>query len=571
MKHLNQYTSLGDALFEKLTTHPQHLGLIEANRDKETQRLTYQDIHSQAIHVAKTLQYNQIHAGDHVAIIMTNQARWNISAIGVLYAGGVLVPIDYKLSALEQIELIEHSDAKIVILEFYLFKRIKDAQLLERLNGLKMIVSEAPLKFELQPPSHQRWDQNTDHLPFEMIHRRPEDTATVVYSSGTFGTPKGCMMTHQNYLSQAHALSELFPVDQRHTYFSFIPTNHAIDFMCGFFMPLVNQSKTVHQRTLRPEFIAPTIAKYQVTHMALVPLLLNNLRKKLQSQFDGLPFFKSLFLKMCIAINRFFTQRRPNYAVSKILLAPVHKKFGNSLQYIFVGGAFTDPDLAQFFYDLGFSASIGYGLTEAGTVVSVNDLEPFTTTAGKPLAITNVEIRNSTAVLGGCHGDIWVSGPTVMKGYFKNDELTQSTIIDGWLDTGDIGILSNDGYLDIVGRKKNMIVTSGGKNIYPEELEKVFSDLNFEAYCVFAGSYLFPEDQDIRDQLVLVAQLSQHQNATLALPDIQKQNQLLPEHKRIQHVIFWPEDFPQTATMKIKRPALARRIQESEVCQLRAL
>lgn len=558
MINLNTYTCLSEAFEHTLMEHPNATGLIEVNRETKIVELSYQKIHQKAVHVSKLLQQQEFNEGDRCALIMTNQSKWNLSGIGVFYAGGVLVPLDYKLGAMEQVKLLLHAKVHSLIIEFPLWFRMIKENLIDQLAHIHIFVTEVPDDKDIG--FAKVWEQDTDHLEFQMKHRNKDDIATIVYSSGTYGRAKGCMLTHNNYLSQGQALAEMYPVDETHTYFSFIPTNHAIDFMCGFFLPIVNGSKTVHQRTLRPEFIASTINQYQVTHMALVPMLLKNLQIKLQDQFNQLPKLKSLFLHSMIGLNRILTKNKPRYGLSKKLLAPVHKKFGNTLQYIFVGGAFTEPELAQFFYNLGFSVAIGYGLTEAGTVVAVNDLAPFTAdTVGKPLPITKVKLKDSETVAGGSKGEIMVSGPTVMKGYFEDDDLTSETIKEGWLSTGDIGVMTNTGYLKIVGRKKNMIVTSGGKNIYPEDVEHQFQHIGLEEYCVFAGSYLWG-DSSYHDDLILVVRPKENTSYESIKPAIVDTNQKLADYKRIAHVLVWPDEFPKTATFKIKRPLLAQNI-----------
>lgn len=553
--NLEQATSLGQALEHALLENPQNIGLLEYNRERLSEKLTYREIYDGAVHVCRLLQHQGLTSSRHCGIIMSNQSKWNISAIGVFFAGAVLVPIDYKLGPVEQASLIQHAQLHTLIIEYPIWMRMIKEGIDTQLKDVVVIVTEAPKN---QNIAHGlSWDTATDSFEHNIIHPGPTDTATIVYSSGTFGKAKGCMLTHQNYISQASALAKLFPVDQRHTYFSFIPTNHAIDFMCGFFLPLVSQSKTVHQRTLRPEFIASTIKDASVTHMALVPLLLKNLYVKISSQIDELSWPKKIFIRSMKALNALMTKHRPRYKLSRLLLYPIHKKFGGHLQYIFVGGAFADQEIIQYFYDLGFSVSVGYGLTEAGTVLSVNDFKPFKShTVGPPLPITKLEIRNvqPTGI-----GEVWAHGPTVMKGYYQDDELTSQTVQDGWLQTGDLGYFE-DGHLILKGRHKNMIVTSGGKNVYPEDIEPYFQKTPLEEYCVLAGNFLFSEQEDLRDQLFLVARPEPAQDMDKCISHIQQANRELPEYKRLSGVVLWDRDFPKTATMKVKRPLLAQEI-----------
>ena len=193
-----------------------------------------------------------------------------------------------------------------------------------------------------------------------------------------------------------------------------------------------------------------------------------------------------------------------------MLLPQVHKAFGGELRAMFVGGAFTEPATLQFFYDLGIPVANGYGLTEAGTVITLNDFNPFRAdTVGKPLP--GMEVRIVDPGPDGI-GEVAARGPTIMSHYLDDPELTAETIVDGWLMTGDLGRLDRDGHLQLFGRKKNMIVTAEGKNIYPEDIENVFEGLPVKEFCVFAANYLWPAHTMVGEQLVLVVRLDPGQS-----------------------------------------------------------
>jgi long-chain acyl-CoA synthetase len=242
--------------------------------------------------------------------------------------------------------------------------------------------------------------------------------------------------------------------------------------------------------------------------------------------------------------------------VSRRLLPQVHQAFGGQLLAVFTGGAFMEPSTSQFFYDLGIPVVNGYGLTEAGTVLTVNDLKPFRAdTVGKPLP--GVELRVLSPNQEGI-GEIAAHSKTVMSHYLDDAELTVETIVDGWLLTGDLGRFDNREHLQLFGRKKNMIVTEGGKNIYPEDIETVFDGLPVKEYCVFAANYVWPQKELGREMLVVALRLEQNQrfDSTL-LHEITSRNRRLPDFKRVGGYVIWEKDFPRTASMKIKRQALA--------------
>jgi long-chain acyl-CoA synthetase len=237
----------------------------------------------------------------------------------------------------------------------------------------------------------------------------------------------------------------------------------------------------------------------------------------------------------------------------------VHKAFGGELRALIVGGAFTDPSTLQFFYDLGIPVACGYGLTEACTAVTLNDLKPFRAdTVGKPLPETEVRILNPD---GEGIGEVAVRSRAVMSHYLDDPEETARTIVEGWLLTGDLGRFEEHGHLQLFGRKKNMIVTEGGKNIYPEDIESVFDGLPVKEFCVFAANYLWPQKTLGKEILVLVVRLEQNQEFDEKLEEeIVTRNRRLADFKRIGGYLLWEKDFPRTASLKIKRGELAAEI-----------
>ena len=318
----------------------------------------------------------------------------------------------------------------------------------------------------------------------------------------------------------------------------------------------------VHLRTLRPEFVRDAFVRYRITYVALVPMIVKNLERGLRAKFDELPSWKRAILNTMIATNRMLTRRRPNVKLSRMLLSSVHRGFGGEVLALFTGGAFMEPSTMQFFYDLGIPVVNGYGLTEAGTALTLNDLKPFRAdTVGKPLP--GVELRILSPDADGV-GEVAVSSKTVMSHYLDDPELTLETIVDGWLLTGDLGRFESGGHLQLVGRKKNMIVTEGGKNIYPEDIETVFDGLAVKEYAVFAANYVWPKKGLGHENLILVLRLEQNQKVDGKLrEEIAVRNRRLPDFKRVGGYLIWDKDFSRTASLKIKRQVLAEEIGKS--------
>ncbi|MGH9681336.1 MAG: class I adenylate-forming enzyme family protein, partial [Candidatus Acidiferrales bacterium] len=336
-------------------------------------------------------------------------------------------------------------------------------------------------------------------------------------------------------------------------------TNHAIDFMGGFLMPFTGGGAVIHLRTLRPEFIREAFTRYKITYMAVVPLILKNLQRGLKEKFVALPSGKRRALDLMIQLNRAFTKQRPRLWLSRMLLKEIHRAFGGELRALLVGGAFTEPALIEFFHDLGIPIYNGYGCTEACTAITLNDLKPFRPeTVGRP--VRGMEIRVVAPDADGI-GEVAVRSKTVMSRYLDEPELTAETLVDGWLMTGDLGRVNTEGHLQLFGRKKNMIVTAEGKNIYPEDIENTYEGIPVKEFCVFAANYIWPRREMTAEQLVLVIRLEPGRSMDDALRnEMARRNGLLLNYKRISGYLVWERDFPRNAAMKIRRAALGEEI-----------
>src|SRR6266705_3519141 len=284
MLDLRQYASLGAALKDALERWPNETCLIEADRDREKVRLTYSDFKEMAQPLCRALEDADFKAGDRPAITQS--------------------PGFAKLA----VEIV--------------------------------LVTEAPAGADLR--GAYRWEEFRRKGEPRLVARQREDTACIVYSSGTGGRPKGCVLTHDSYLEQCTSLTAWYPFWPGVRYLSILPTNHAIDFMVGFIGPFVCGACVVHLRTLRPEFVRDAFVRYRITYVSLVPLVLKNLERGIKSNFDSLPRLKRFVLDRMIALNKLLTRNQPNVPLSRKLLAQVQKAFGGQLLALFTGGAFMD-------------------------------------------------------------------------------------------------------------------------------------------------------------------------------------------------------------------------------------
>lgn len=555
MLELSRIDCLGDALRDAMLTYKSRIALYEADRNRENARFSYHELLREAERVTTRLQEAGVEAGDRVAILMSNQSRWVMSSHGVLYAGGVIVPLDYKLTAKEQLALIAHAQPKVLITEYGIWRSLVAADA-QKLEGVLVMLTEAKPGAELGQAT--RWEAPA-RGQFRHVSRKREDLCSIVYSSGTGGTPKGCMLTHDNYLEQAQGLGRIYSMELDDVYFSVLPTNHAIDFVVGTILPFFFGAAVAHQRTLRPEYLADTMKRYRVTHTALVPRILKNLRTRMEEQIEERPEWQRTALHALTQLNDAATMRAPKPWLSRTLLKPIHDRFGGRLRLIFAGGAFVDPDLANYFYRLGIPVVIGYGLTETVAVSTVNDLKPYRPdTVGTPVPGVELQIRDADA---SGVGEVWLRGRTIMQGYFKNPEATREALVDGWFRTGDLGSVDVSGHLKLVGRTKNLIVTDGGKNIYPEDIEAVFESVPCEELCVFAERYVWKQ-RELRDEgLCCVIRLKPGVSLEDTVAAVSTANRKLADFKRVSSYAVVSAEFPRTASMKIKRAELATQVQ----------
>lgn len=553
---VSRIASLGELLRDAMRTYKSNLAMIEANRHREVRRLTYADVLVEAETLAVALQ-RHLAPGERCAILMSNQSRWAIGAMAGLFSGAVLVPLDYKLAAKDQLALLAHAGPRVLLVEYPVYLELRK-DLEEAPNPVQLFVSDVPGK-TLLGAGAVRFPEGDLAIANRCDHRRRtrEDLACVVYTSGTGGQAKGCMLTHNAYLEQAQSLGRLFPMDETDRYLSVLPTNHAIDFMCSMVIPYLYGATVVYQRTLRAEFLVSTMKRYRVTHTALVPRILKALRDGITEQIEALAEWKQTLLKGLIEINELATMATPNHILSRTILYPVQQRFGGRLRMIIAGGAYVDPELARFFYRLGWPVVIGYGLTESCVVLTVNDLSPFRPdTVGRPVAGVELEVRD--AGKDGV-GEIYASGPSIMTGYLNAPEATEEVLVGGWLRTGDLGWIDRAGHLHIRGRAKNMIVTDGGKNVYPEDVEAALGEIVCEELCVLAESFVWPASFGLEGaRLTAVVRPKQGQGIAEVRAALVACNQSLQDYKRLGSFVICTEAFPVTASMKVKRAELAQ-------------
>ena len=557
---LETRAGLGDLLDHAGRAWAGEVCLIESDRERETERLTYAEVRRRALALAGGLEAAGFAPGERAAVLASNQSKWHVSAFAVFLRGGVLVPLDFLATPAEQLALLEHARPAVLFVEAHLWRALAATDGFQSQSRRRVLVLGAPPGEELPAApavTVSRWEDCRDErFDAPPRRRRPDDLASIVYSSGTGGRPKGCQLTHGNYLAQLGSLVELHPLAPGHRYLSILPTNHAIDFMVGFIGPYACGAAVVHLRTLRPEWVRDALRRYRVTHVSLVPAHLAGLEGVVRRRIEDLPAARRALFRGLEALTVLLSRGRPRPRIARRLLRPVHRGLGGRLEAVFVGGAPCDPSTLRFFHRLGIPVANGYGLTEACTAVTLDRLDPpRPETVGRPLP--GVELRIVEPDRDGV-GEVAVRGATVMRGYLDEPALTAEALVDGWLMTGDLGRL-DDGHLELRGRRKNMIVTAGGKNVYPEDVEIALEGIGTIEHCVFAAHFLWPS-RGADERLVLVARPAEDGDEDILLAALTETNRRLPPHQRLAGVLPWTTAFPRTASMKLRRAALAEEI-----------
>lgn len=527
---------LGAAFERACEQHADRIAVVELDRGVETLRYTYGELGAEARRFAALLADAGFTTSDRLAIVLPNQARWIASAIGALWAGGALVPIDARLFAQEQATLIAYVRPRALVTTR------------ERYEALRAELSRDVRVFLVDEAS---WS-----APAEPRARRARDgTATIVFSSGTGGgAPKGCVLSDDVYLGQARMLGAAFRVGVTDRYLSVLPTSHTTDFTMGFVLPLLFGASIVYEKTPRPEALSHAMRTYGVTYTALVPRLLRHFETKMRPMLAAVPDIE----RRIEALRD--EPLRPG-ALPDWLAAIVEPIFGARLRLVLAGGAFVDPRLAEFFADVGVRIGVGYGLTEAGAVVAVGDPRaPHFDGAYVLLPGVEAEVREAGP---DGFGAIWVRTPSLMRSYYRAPELTGRTLVDGWLFTGDVGRLDDTGRLVLVGRAKNMIVTEGGKNVYPEDVEGAFAALEGCAeLCVLAERYIWPQHDLQNERLIVVVRPTSE--AARFVAELERRNRALPAYKRVGGYLVWPRPFPTTGSLKPRRDRLAAELRAAD-------
>ncbi len=493
-----------------------------------------------------------------LAIVGDNRPEWAISFLAAATTGIVCGPIDRDLRETEVYHILYLSGAQAIVvdnkhIEMILEIRRKLPRLTTVINMDEAEERNGVYGFgQLRGLGCARMAKGSND--FEQRDVTPDHLLSILFTSGTMGNSKGVMLTHGNVAINIVDAVKWVNLQTDDRFLSVLPMHHSYECTDGFLLSLYRGSLTSYAENLRR--IVENMAETRATAVLGVPLLWHAIYRKIVEAMTANGMWKVNAAKGLAN----FSEKILRKQIRRKIFAKLHEKFGGSLRILISGGAAVDPEVARGFRELGFTFLQGYGLTEASPIITVNRDYAFKDdAAGLPLPSVEVRIAED--------GEVLARGPNVMQGYYNNPEATAETIIDGWLYTGDLGYLDEDGFLHIQGRKKAVIVTPGGKKIYPEEVEAELMKSPYILECLVWGEALSDPNREVEVQAIIVPNtdyfISQGLEKMGAVDsarveeilqkEVKERCQNLAPFKRVTRLTIRYEDFEKTTTKKIKR------------------
>lgn len=516
---------------------------------------SYETVNREIKSVIAFLEQNGICPGDKVALLSTNMPNWGVVFFSITFMGAIVVPILPDFSNTEVSNILEHSGAKAIFISSSLLQRIEGLKAEELKTGI--LIEDFSLFFSEKGSSV--YDPLA--LPVNQYDVKEEDLASIIYTSGTTGRSKGVMLSHKNITFNALKGKVIQPMDENDRFLSVLPLSHTYENTLGLVLPMISGSCVYYLRKPpTPPVLLPALAEIKPTVMLTVPLIIEKI------YFHKiLPAFRDkLLLRILYKIP--LMRKTLNKAAGKKLM----KTFGGNLKFYGIGGAKLNKTVERFLLEAKFPYAIGYGLTETAPLLAgANPHKSVFDSTGPAIEGIELIINQPDKKTG--EGEIWVKGPNVMKGYYKEPEMTKEVLSpDGWFKTGDLGTLDKSNNLYIKGRLKNMILSSTGENIYPEEIESIINNFRFvvESLVVqqkgklVALVHINMEELEKKYHSLKEDVAKQKEDISNQLEDKIEEvltelqgyvNSQVNKFSQINKVVLQPVPFQKTATLKIKR------------------
>ena len=498
--------------------------------------------------------------GKRIGIIGENRYEWAVSYLAAICADIVVVPLDKELPFEEIKYLVERAEIECIV-----FTKKYENTFLEASNKedsiLKILINidgsfenKKILAFSkvLEDGKSQLAKGNK---ALERVEIDRSKMSVLLFTSGTTGLAKGVMLSHNNITENLMVMGTLIKIIPQDTFFSVLPIHHTYECTCGFLLPIYKGSSIAYCEGLK--YIVKNLEEIKPTIFLGVPLIFESIYKRIWAQARKTGADKKLIKVLKLNKNT----KRLGLDLAPILLKKVTSVFGGRMRTMICGGAAIDPEVLKGLRAFGINAIQGYGLTECSPIVAVNpDFAPKDDSAGYPPPFIEIKINDPSE---DGIGEIITKGNNIMLGYYKNQEATDEVIKDGWFYTGDLGYLDSEGYVHITGRKKNVIITKNGKNVFPEELELYVGKLQYVEECMAWAR----ETNDSDDVVITMSIKPKYEEISEAYKNgisdedlkamfwvqVDKINEGLPFYKRIKKIEIRKEEFEKTTAKKIKR------------------
>ncbi len=487
-----------------------------------------------------------------LAIVGDNRPEWAISYLAAACTGIVCVPIDKDLKETEVYNILCLSGAQVLIgddkhMEMILAISSRLPELAAIVNLDQKLPFDGVISFsELKRKGEERLAAGKND--FEERTVSADHLLSILFTSGTMGNSKGVMLTHGNVASNLVGALRWVDLRSEDRFLSVLPIHHSYECTDGFLLALHLGATTSYAENLRR--IAENMAETRTTAVLGVPLLWHAIYRKIEAGMAEKGIRKVNAAKKLAA----FSEKILGLNIRRLLFAGVHARFGGHLRILISGGAAVDPAVARGFRELGIEFLQGYGLTESAPIIAVNRNRAFKDdSAGLPLPGVEVRIAQD--------GEILARGPNIMRGYYNNPDATRDALEDGWLHTGDLGYIDDEGFLYIQGRKKSVIVTQAGKKIYPEEVETEILKSPYLSECIVCGhSNDSPGQEDVIEAIVVPDKehpafegLDERAVEEILQREVRERCRKLASFKRITKITVRQEELEKTTTKKIKR------------------
>ena len=545
---------------------------LELQRRDHIESCTYAELRRMAESVGRWITENRFPRGGRIAILADNHPRWVAAYLGTIASGCAVVPLDTALHADQVTKLLKDSGATAIFCDV---KHIPVAKPAATELNLGMILTD-PDRMTTPSSSQEKWLGTLPAIfdagpgTFKPAPANNDDLASLLYTSGTTADPKGVMLTHANLLGEVEAVFNWVELGPSDALLGVLPLFHVLAQMANLLLPLVNGSRVVYLETLNTTELLRALTERNITAFAVVPQFFYLIHERVTQEIAKRGAITQKMFRAMVALNR--TLRKVGINAGPILFRKVHDTLGPKIRYLVTGGSRFDPGIARAFHDLGIDVLQAYGLTETTAAIYANSpRDNEIGSVGK--AMRGVEgkiIDPQPQEEGPPVGEVAVRGAVVMKGYWNRPDATAAVLRDGWFLTGDLGYFDAKGHLFLTGRKKEVIVLSNGKNVYPEEIEAHYLKTPIIKEIAVMGLEGKPGEGGDRLHAVVVPNfdvLRQRKvvNAKEVIRyDIEGLSTKIASTKRISSYEIWQDDLPRTTTRKIKRFEVEKRVKANQ-------